>query len=290
MKKIILLSGVLIGMWSPVAAQEFQGKAIYKSKANAGMEFEGRDIPERDKKRIRERMRQNLEKTFVLDFNRTASLYKEEERLEQPAGGRGPGMVVFAGAAGGGTYYKNVKEAVYSNQVEMFGKIFLIKDSLPGLNWKLENETKKIGEYTCYKATAIKKVKRPEFHSMGQGADDREEKAKDRAKDIPVKEKTREITITAWYAPDIPVNQGPGEYWGLPGLIMEVNADRTAILCSKIVMNPKEKDKIEAPKKGKQLSRVEFDGIMEKKMEEIQEMHRGDRRGRDGNRVFRIGG
>ncbi len=50
-----------------------------------------------------------------------------------------------------------------------------------------------------------------------------------------------EVTVTAWYTLDIPISQGPGEYWGLPGLILEVSEGRTAILCSKITLNPKEK-------------------------------------------------
>ena len=43
----------------------------------------------------------------------------------------------------------------------------------------------------------------------------------------------REITVTAWYTPQIPINQGPGEYWGLPGLILEINADKTTIFVLK---------------------------------------------------------
>ena len=31
------------------------------------------------------------------------------------------------------------------------------------------------------------------------------------------------IEVTAWYTPEIPINQGPADYWGLPGLILEVN-------------------------------------------------------------------
>jgi len=46
----------------------------------------------------------------------------------------------------------------------------------------------------------------------------------------------KEIEIIAWYTPQIPVPQGPGEYFGLPGLILEIQADRTSILCSKIVL------------------------------------------------------
>ncbi|MBC9794932.1 GLPGLI family protein [Sinomicrobium weinanense] len=287
MKKIILLSGVfLIGVLSPVVAQDLRGKAIYESKTDLDMDFGGEDIPEQDKKRMAERMKQSLEKTFVLDFNRTASLYKEEEQLEPPAGGSGMRMMVFGGPGGDGTYYKDVREKLYYNQVEMFGKIFLVRDTLPEQHWKLENETRKIGEYTCYKATTVKKVRRREF---GRTRRDGKEKTKDTMNNTPV-EKTKEIVITAWYTPDIPVNQGPGEYWGLPGLILEINADRTTILCSKIVMSSKAEDKIEVPKKGKQVNQAEFDEIMRKKAEEIREMHRGDRRGRKGNRVFRIGG
>ena len=50
--------------------------------------------------------------------------------------------------------------------------------------------------------------------------------------------------VTAWYTPQIPVSQGPGEFWGLPGLILEINDDKTTILCTKIVMNPNDKSKI----------------------------------------------
>jgi GLPGLI family protein len=37
------------------------------------------------------------------------------------------------------------------------------------------------------------------------------------------------VTITAWYTPEIPVSQGPEGYWGLPGLILEVNDGKTTI-------------------------------------------------------------
>ena len=85
----------------------------------------------------------------------------------------------------------------------------------------------------------------------------------------------KEIEVTAWYTPQIPVSQGPGDFWGLPGLILEVNTDKTTILCSKIIMNPKEKDVIEAPEKGDVVSRKEYNDIVTKKMEEMRSMYRG---------------
>ena len=64
--------------------------------------------------------------------------------------------------------------------------------------------------------------------------------------------------VEAWYAPQIPVRHGPLEYWGLPGLILEVSADNTTMLCSKLVINPDEVIEIEAPSKGKEVSKIEY--------------------------------
>ena len=85
----------------------------------------------------------------------------------------------------------------------------------------------------------------------------------------------KEITVTAWYCPEIPVNQGPDEYWGLPGLIMEVNDGKTVIMCSKLVMNVKDKIEIKAPTGGDKVTQKEFDDIMIKKMKEMSEMGGG---------------
>ena len=271
-----------------VAQQNFQGKAIYQSKTTMDMSnFGNRELTEEQKKQIAERMKSMLEKTYELTFNRFESVYKEEEKLETPGqGGRFGGMML--GSFTAGVQYKNVKDHLYMQDQEFFGKQFLIKDSLPALEWKMENETKQIGSYTCFKATAVKKVDEFDFRSMRRRPADEEDKekkdstkAKSPLDDIQIPE---EIVVTAWYTPQIPVNQGPGEYWGLPGLILEVSADRTTILCSKIVMNPDEKDEIKAPAKGKEVTRKEYAEIVKKKVEEMREMYggrgRGDFRGR----------
>lgn len=72
---------------------------------------------------------------------------------------------------------------------------------------------------------------------------------------------------------------------GLPGLILEVNADRTTILCSKIVMNPEDKDDLKKPSKGKEVTRDEYTEIVQKKIKEMQEMYGG--RGRGSGRGMR---
>jgi GLPGLI family protein len=61
----------------------------------------------------------------------------------------------------------------------------------------------------------------------------------------------------------------------LPGLILEVNDGRTTILCSKIILNAKEKVEIKPSKKGKVISQKDYDETVIKKMEEFREMNRG---------------
>ncbi|WP_159021795.1 GLPGLI family protein [Formosa sp. L2A11] len=259
--------------FSAFAQADFQGKAFYESKTTAEMpDFGGRQISDEQKKRMAERMKSMLEKTYILSFNRSESIYKEEEKLESPSssGGRG-----FRGAdLTPGPQYKNIKTNQVIVDQEFFGKQFLIKDSLPKLVWKMENETKQIGQYTCFKATAVKLASQTDITSFRPGLrrEEDEGKEKEEAKTEPV-----EITVTAWYTPQIPVNQGPGDYWGLPGLILEVNADKTTILCSKIVLNVKDDTEIKVPTKGKEVTQEEYTAIVTKKMAELRENFTGRR-------------
>ena len=261
MKKILLaVFSLFISLGTALQAQEFQGKAYYESRTTIKMDFGGRNIPEDRKQMILERMKKAGEKTFVLSFNRVESLYKEEQKLEQPGMGGGKGMRFGMMQGGGEDYYKNVKEGTYAVKNDLFGKLFLVKDSLPKLDWKMEAETKKIGNYTAYKATAIKKVKRRNMSAIFNRNQDKKQEVYTE----------KEVHVVAWYSPEIPVNQGPANYSGLPGLILEVSDDQTSIICSKLVMNPKEKMVIKAPKKGKKVSQAEYDEIASKKMKEMR--------------------
>ena len=298
------LSYCLVSMFVFVQVQaqkDFQGMAVYESKTQAP-KFEGmqgnRDITPEMQKNMEERMKQMLEKTFILNFDKSASIYKEEEKLETP-GQQGGGMRIMMNSfmGGGGTFYKDVKSKSYTVDKEFMGKEFLVVDSLPKLKWKMESETKQIGGYTCYKATAVKEASKTDFRNFRpkNNNDKKAEDKKDDAKKTSGETKTnfednfempKEVVIMAWYTPEIPVNQGPENYWGLPGLILEVNDGRTTILCSKIVLNAKEKTIIKAPAKGKVVSQKEYDETVIKKMEEFREMNRG-RGGNNGPLMIR---
>lgn len=276
-----------------VFAQDFQGKAIYQSKTSVDIKFDGQGISDAQKEKIEESMKKSMEKSFELTFDRSGSIYQEEERLGTPGAAQSGVTMVIAGS-GQGKYYKNVQTQTYVNETDMFGKLFLVKDSLQPWEWKLTSETKKIGNYTCYKATAIRKpdttlVRRLKRLDKNQG----KEMAKDSIeKDSTANnsllsriEKPKDQLITAWYTPEIPISQGPGPYWGLPGLILEVTTERTAILCSKLVLNPDKKEAMEPPTKGKKVSQAEYDEIMAKKMEEMQERWESKSHRKDGGSV-----
>ena len=217
-------------------------------------------------------MKNMLEKIYILSFNRTESIYKEEEKLATP--GAGGGGWAMMGSFTAGAQYKNVKEQQLIQDQEFFGKQFLIKDSIPQLEWKMENESKQIGQYLAFKATAIKKGEEMDFGNMRRRNRDAEAKKEGDKSTNPMDEieVPKEILVTAWYTPQIPVNQGPGEYWGLPGLILELNSGRTTILCTKIEINPKDKVEIKAPAKGKVVTKKEYAQIVKDKMKEMQEM------------------
>lgn len=299
-KRFLTLFALAFGLCSTIQAQDFQGKAVYMSKTKMEFNLEGRNIPAAQREMIEKRMKEFSEKTFELDFDRTGSIYQEQAKLETPgAGGGGGGFRMAFAGGGGGIYYKNIQEKGFKNQTELFGKIFLISDSLNQWDWKLGSETKKIGNYTCYKATAIRKrdttmmerfrrMARRGRRGQGQNAAQKDSVQKDSTDNNSllsrIEKEPTEDTITAWFTPEIPVSQGPGPYWGLPGLILEVSDGRTALLCTKITLNPEDKKAIAAPKKGKVVTQEEYNEIMADKMEEMSERFRGGNR-RGGNTI-----
>lgn len=286
MKKTFLILFFTLAYTASNAQKDFQGMAVYESKTSMSdfkARFEGnKNITPDMQKMMEERMKKMFEKTFVLNFDKSASIYKEEEKLESPQSQGGMGIRMMGSfTGGGGTFYKNVKDKIYVVDKEFMGKEFLVKDSLATLNWKMEAETRVIGGYTCYKATAVKAASKTDFRNFRPRKEGEVKKEADQPNEgkktnfMDAVEMPKEITIAAWYTPEIPVNQGPEGYWGLPGLILEINDGKTTILCSKVVLNPKDKAEIKPSTKGKVVSQKEYDETVIKKMEEFREMNQG---------------
>jgi GLPGLI family protein len=164
---------------------------------------------------------------FTLDFNNDESIFKVQNFLETP---KHRFLKFSVGPEGQGIYYNSREERI--RKMNSFGEDFLIYHPKPPLNWKLQNETKKIGKYIAYKATTVEKVK------TGRGV--------------------KEYLITAWYAPEVNIHFGPIGFSGLPGLIIELERNGIQYYVHNIKWNPKKQLKIDKPKKGKKITIDEY--------------------------------
>ena len=279
MKSIILKISVLIftlitasnaNDGEIINVQDFQGQAVYMSKTKMDLGDWGKGRSEAEIKQIAARMKNRLEKTYILTFSKTESLFYEDEKLDAMSGATDSWGKNFVP----GRQYKNVKLNSQIQSQEFYGKQFLVKDNLQPIQWNLGSETKQIGNYTCFKATASVPTTELTWYDFDWGRLRSAEAKKTDSTAVNSEELVDMTDIEAWYTPQIPVNQGPDMYWGLPGLILEVNVDRTTILCSKIILNPSEKDEMKVPSKGKEVTKKEYDIIVKAKMEEMRDMFR----------------
>lgn len=270
MSRLIISMTVVVMLFSTkMMAQEFHGMAVYESKTNLkDIKIDSKDVNDEMDKMIMESMRKQFEKKFFMDFNKNESVYYEEQKLDAPSGGStGFSMTFTSSSGGGGKTYKNIKEKTQIVEEDFFGKEFLVIDSLKTWKWELKEETKKIGNYTCYKAIHITPVTADD---LKQYEDLKKQQETSKTTFFFMDEPKERIT-TVWYTPEIPVSQGPGEFWGLPGLILEASYDETTILCSKVVLNPKSKNEIKKPKKGKKVTKKEYESLIEKQLEQMKD-------------------
>lgn len=245
-------------------SQDFQGKAYYLSKSTMDLGRWGAKMSEAQKKQVKERLKNRLEKTYILTFNKEEATFKEEDKIDALSGATDSWGKAFSP----GKQYRNVKTKAFVQRQEFYGKTFLVKDSISSIQWKMSGESKQIGKYTCFKATASVPTANLTWFKFSW--------SEIRNKDTEDKE-TPMTNITAWYTTQIPVSFGPLEYGGLPGLILEVNDGETTMLCSKIIINPDEKEKIEAPDKGKVITKKKYKETITAKMTEMRN-NRGRRR------------
>lgn len=91
----------------------------------------------------------------------------------------------------------NFKIDQITQHLDVSGSRFCIETKISDNNWNVSSEKKTIDNYDCYKATIILDVL-------------------DRSGAVVQKQ------ITAYFAPSIPIQGGPLTFFGLPGLILEI--------------------------------------------------------------------
>ena len=127
--RVVVLA--LTAVISTVNAQDFQGVATYKTQRQVDIKIDSAKMDAGMHAQIVEMMKKQFQKTFKLTFNKEESVYKQDEELSKPQVGGGEFQVVMIGAGGGtDVLYKNTKEQRFSQQVDTYGKIFLVKDNI----------------------------------------------------------------------------------------------------------------------------------------------------------------
>ncbi len=142
--------------------------------------------------------------------------------------------VTMIGTGGEDIIYKNHKKNIYTKQTDFMSRTFLIDDKLKKFEWKITDETQKIGDYLCKKALL----------------------------------KSEDNEIVAWFTNEIPSNEGPRKYYGLPGLILKVETGTLIIEATNISIL-KEKIEIPKPAKGKKVTQEEFEKIRKEKINSL---------------------
>lgn len=227
----------LILLNSCTYSQDISGKAIYTKefiKSKSGNVNSPEDIIKNKVFDAMIKTDTNLE--YVLNFKKNVSLFKLKDGLDKDSNSTKSYSLAAKLSGGAGNYYTNIKNDKIVNQLNNFGETYLINSKVSSINWDLSKETKKIGKFSCYKATT--KTKRNGRKGVYY------------------------TTITAWYCPDLPAQHGPVGYAGLPGLILELNHNNKVIYKLKEINLTKTDVKISEHKKGKTISLTEYDEIV----------------------------
>ena len=262
-KLLFLAAFFFLSVTIPQAnAQGLTGRAYYKSSSQIKISMDSTQMNPDQMAEIQAQLKKQMEKDYILSFTQTESNWKQAESLgggPATASSGGMTMVINTGSADR-VLYKNIADQAFEQEQEMMGKEFLVKDILEPTEWDLTGESKKIGNYTAQKATYSKIIDSQRFST---GMTEMEN-----FKDT--------INITAWFAPEIPVSHGPENYFGLLGLILEVQNQGRILICEKIELNPSSNPvKIDHPKRGKIVSREEFRVVQEESMKQMMNQYQG---------------
>ena len=207
----------------------------YEERANIENQLKHVTDPE-----IRKRVSAHLSKatTFFLYYENGESLYiqekennieKEDLNLDKEKTKK-----IEIGKNGGGIY-KNFKTKEYFHEADVLGKQLLVSDKLEVINWEFLDEEKKIGSINCKKAKAT----------------------------------INNEEVIAWFNDELTIQDGPEDYYGLPGLIIELIAEKKTYHVINIKKN-KDKLEIKKPSKGTKVSKVEYLKILDEKINELK--------------------
>ena len=172
----------------------------------------------------------------ILYFNEESSSYQNSKEQADNMAHSGGGIQIMMSQPDE-VVFLNFADNKKVEQKEFMSRTFLIETEIKSGDWKLTGNQKMILDYPCQEATRL----------------------------------TEKDTISAWFTPVIQVSAGPSNYYNLPGLVLAVDRNHGdhVITAQSVELKDIEKKLIAKPKKGKKVSRGEFDKIVEEKTKEM---------------------
>lgn len=173
---------------------------------------------------------------YELLINNFQSKFEEKKSLS--SGSKNEHLKKLAGNFGGtrGTFYVNKKDSIYINHREYGGQDFNVIMHIN--NWEITNQSKLINNYICYKSTSIDTL----INTKG----------------------TFKYEVIAWFSPELPSFFGPAAYFGLPGLILELDNGKTILKATKIIFSESPKERVKLSKNGISITEEEYEQFVNK--------------------------
>lgn len=173
---------------------------------------------------------------FELNFNKLKSSFKYINRMNYEANFNEKVENIAKSLYTSKDFYTNFEEK-FEIIVQNGG--VLVRTEINPLKWEIMQDSKKIGNYLCYKAI----LKTPFVNKLGE---------------------TKIKESVAWFAPTLPYSYGPKNFHGLPGLILELSENQKTFIASKVELLDKEV-KIDFPK-GKTVPKDEYEKRLKENM------------------------
>lgn len=266
MKKIIL-SGIALFSLTYVQAQAQAGTVTYDRISKLQISFSG--MPNG----MEQQMPTSRTDKYELLYGNNQSLWRQAENENNDDGSfhtEGGAQIRMVVAGSNDVLFTHLESGKKVESRELMDKTFIVDDTISKLKWKMSGETKTILGHPCMKALATRTSKRT-MMNMDNGKMER-------------KEIDDTSAIVAWFATDIPVAAGPGEYQGqLPGLILEMDIkDGTQVFKATSISEKVDLSAIKEPTGKKHYTAAEFREEREKMLSEMQQ------NGGGGRRIFRM--
>lgn len=162
--------------------------------------------------------------SFCLVVKGRMSSFEQIEPEEELSDDHGPKIILVSSdySEESVSVYKNLADMNVTELKDFLARTYSITHPLPRYQWKVSTEMKNIMGLETHKAT------------IGD-------------------------SITAWFCPTIPVQDGPGLYCGLPGLILDLEDGQTIYSCTAIITNSTRE--VEKPKRAKVVTAEEFEEL-----------------------------